>query len=53
MDGEFVPKKKLTLQVTLETYKRLEELAEARSVNRTKLIDQIVAEAYERMDDND
>lgn len=46
MDGEFVPKKTITVQITLDTQRKIEELAEMRGVTRTKLIEQIVTEAY-------
>ena len=46
MDKEFVPKKTVTIQMTMETQRKLEVLLDRLELTKTKLLEKLIREAY-------
>ena len=46
MEGEFVPKKTVTIQMSPELHRMMTELLEAWGLTKTKLLDKLISEAY-------
>ena len=46
MDKEFVPKKTITVQLTLDVMAKFEELCEAKNLSKTKMAETLIVEAY-------
>lgn len=50
MEKVFVPKKTLTVQMTLETWKRFESLRNILGLSKTKTFERMIAEAEKNLE---
>lgn len=46
MEHEFVPKKTITVQLTLEDLQKFSELCEALKLTKTKMVEKMIDDAY-------
>lgn len=46
MEREFVPKKTVTIQMTIETHRMMAELLKELNLTKTKLLEKMITEAY-------
>lgn len=51
MDKEFVPKKTITVQLTLEMHKRFESVCKALGLPKTKTFEKMIENMEEKLED--
>jgi len=49
MEKEFVPKKTITVQLTLEVMQEFNELCEALNLPKTKTVEKLITEAHDAL----
>ena len=52
MEKEFVPKKTITVQLSIELYQKMGEILTCLGLTKTKLMEKFIAEAYDDLFSN-